>query len=747
MKYSLLTLLIIITVSTGNLAAQEAGKTRGTVLEKSEHGHPQSLPGASLYWVGLESKGVATDMNGAFEIINPSSFPAKLVVSFVGKPNDTIAIATVPTDDLSIVLSNNSELKEVVIKGKIDATSTSLYSDINKEVITTKELKKAACCSLSDSFETTATVDLKFDDAVTGTKKIQMLGLDGVYAQILNENIPMIGGLSSNIGLGSIPGTWIESISVTKGAGSVVNSYESITGQINIDLIKSDKADQAFYNVYANSKGNMQLNVHLANKFGEKEKWSSILFMHVGDLSFSHDINKDSILDMPLSRKYSIFNRWKYSGENYHSQYGVKYLNDSRTGGQIGFSAPEPADTTQPLYGIGIDVQEVEIFTKNGFIFPKHPFQSIGIQFSAKHHEQKSFYGYGLKTYSGVENRIYTNVIYQIESKNSVTKFKAGTSFIYDDFDEHYMDTTFLREEIVPGVFTEFTYNKKKITAVTGLRADYHNLYGMFFTPRVHLKYRFKEKSAIRISGGTGLRTANVLIENARALASSRTMVFQEALLPEEAINFGTSITHKFDFLKRSSSVNVDYYNTIFTNQVIADYDTDVTKVLIYNLDGKSNSQSFQIDFDFEPIERLEVKMSYKHYDVKITYGDKLLSRPLIPTDRALINVSYESKNEKWLYNLTNQYFGKSRIPNTSALSEELRLPTESSEYFMFNAQVTRIFKNTEWYVGAENITNYKQPNPIIDPSNPFGSSFDASLIWGPLAGRIIFVGMRLNIK
>ena len=263
----------------------------------------------------------------------------------------------------------------------------------------------------------------------------------------------------------------------------------------------------------------------------------------------------------------------------------------------------------------------------------------------------------------------------------------------------------------------------------------------------MHIKYNLRPKSTVRISGGKGFRTANFFIENARALASSRTIVFKETLLPEVAYNFGTSITHKFKFLNKPSSLNVDYYYTLFTSQVIADYDSDVTKVLVYNLNGKSYSHSFQVDYDFEIIKDLDVKMAYKFYDVKVTYDSVLLSRPLIPVNRALLNLSYETKDEKWKFNVTGNYFGTSRIPGTDALPAGFQLATKSTPYFMYNFQVTKKFKNTEWYGGIENITNYQQNNPIIDPSNPFGPYFDASLVWGPLAGRLFFIGMRLSIE
>ncbi|NQY68759.1 MAG: carboxypeptidase-like regulatory domain-containing protein [Flavobacteriales bacterium] len=750
MKATSIFLLILVTyiICIEESVAQE-NILLGKVVEHDENGHSHSLPGANIYWLGIENKGVAADNEGNFSIPNPEIFPASLIVSFIGKKNDTIQVMESPSEILTILLKSSRELEGIIIKGELDATSVSLFSNINTETISSKELKKAACCSVSESFETTATVDLKFDDGISGTKKIQMLGLDGVYAQILNENIPMIGGLSSGIGLGSIPGTWIESISVSKGAGSVVNGYESITGQINIDLIKPDKTDRVFYNVYGNSQGNVQVNMHLGHKLGKKEKWSSLMFLHMGDLSATNDGNKDSLLDMPLSRKYSLYNRWKYSGDNYHSQFGVKYLNDHRLGGQLGFAVPQATDTIPPKYGIGIDAEEIEIFAKNGYVFPEHPFQSIGLQVSAKSHRQNSYYGYGLNTYSGNENRLYANLIYQIDSKAGVNAVKFGSSYIYDDFNERFNDTTFLRTEMVPGVFTEYTYNKKKTTIVGGIRADYHNLYGLFISPRLHYKFNFKPKSTFRLSGGKGLRTANFFIENGRALASSREIVFQEALLPEVATNAGTSITHKFKFLNKPSSINVDYYFTNFESQVIADYDTDVDKVFVYNLEkeAKSFSHSFQIDFDFEIMKDFEVKLAYKYYDVQITYNGSTMSRPLIPTDRTLVNLNYKTKDDKWNFNLTNKYFGTSRIPSTEENPIEFQLKKKSNPYFMFNFQATRKFDNTECYAGMENITNYVQPNAIIDAKNPFGDYFDASQIWGPLAGRMFYLGMRLTIK
>jgi outer membrane receptor for ferrienterochelin and colicins len=738
----LILVMLLALCSALPLAAQ---KLQGKVVQKNDKGIEESLPGAMVFWLGT-TDAVASDANGGFSLGYPDSLPAKLVIVSLGTGNDTITITSRENKPLKIMLGSSISLDEVNIIGNQASNSVSTITPINTEIITGKELLKAACCNLSESFETNASVDVSFTDAVSGAKQIQMLGLDGIYTQILSENVPLIRGLSSSYGLNYIPGPWINSILITKGSGSVVNGYESITGQIQVELLEPFEADKLFVNGYANLDQRLEANAHYAHRFNENV--STILFGHASDNGRKIDMNNDNFLDMPLIRQYNVLNRWQYgNGKNIEGQLGFKALAERRQGGETDFDYARDFGTTN-AYGIGIDTRLFEVFTKNGFLFPSKPYKSIGIMTSTRYHEQGSYFG--SRKYDGEQRSFYFNGIYQTAfNGNEKHTIKFGPSLILDDYRETFNDSAFGRQEAVPGVFAEYTLKEdceKIYSLVAGIRADYHEVLGVMASPRVHFKYNFKPLTAIRLSAGRGFRVANIYVENASVFASSRKIEILETLRPEVAWNYGASFIHKFEMFKRDAAFNMDFFRTDFENQVVMDIE-DVNRIKFYNLHGLSYSNSFQVDFSFRPIKCTEMKVAYKHYDVKTTYSSSLREKPLVPRHRALFNFAYFTKFEKWKLDYTLKWLGRSRLPDTSPNPEEYRVPGRSDAYFVMNAQVTKKFKYFDVYLGSENMADYKQKTPILASHEPFGEHFDASLVWAPINGRMVYAGFRYALK
>jgi len=731
------TIIILLFSFLGTIAnAQKSIK--GTVYEITENKTKQKIPLASVYWQGT-TIGVAADVDGNFEIIEPTSYPSNLIVSFIGYQADTITLKSYKKT-INARLNSAVGLEEFQITERRSGTTINTIDPIKVETLGTKELAKAACCNISESFETNASVDVNFTDAASGTKKIQMLGLDGIYTQIQYENLPLIRGLSAAYGLTFIPGTQAESIQIKKGAGSVVNGFESITGQINLELQKPDEAEKLYLNMYGNAMARGEVNIQAAQKLNPK--WSTMTMFHASNQTISHDNNKDNFEDHPLRTQYNLFNRWKYVGKKHMFQAGFRAVLDDLEAGQI------EANINESLYRIGVKTKQFEAFTKNGFLFPKKPYKSIGILNSFKLHDHQSFYGsklYNAKQYSG-----YLNVIYQTVINTTDNTIKFGGSWAYDNYDKNLNNNyKFGRIESVPGAFVEYAYNAQKKTAlVLGLRGDYHNQHGAFITPRAHYKYNFTDKSAFRLSVGRGFRTANPIIENSSsALVSARNIILKDIdLKPEIAWNYGTSITHLFEIAQKEMSISFDYYFTDFTNQVVVDIENP-REIAFYNLDGKSYSHSLQTEYSIEITKALELKTAYKWYNIKTTYNGILKDKPLAPKNRVLVNIGYITNFDKWKFDLTGHWFDVSRIPSTLINSAENVIPNQSKSFYTLNGQITRTFKKFEIYVGAENILNYKQDNPIISANNPNGSDFDASLIWGPVMGRNIYFGLRYKIK
>ena len=700
--------------------------------------------GATIQVLG-KNRGTVTDIKGDFQLTDVLNSD-RLVFSYMGYVTDTIA--PIFDEPMVVILADGDEsLAEVTVRGRTESVvEEAPFLNI---LITESELQKAACCNLSESFETNASVDVSYADAVTGTKMIQMMGLDGRYVLISREGIPNIRGLNSRLGLTFMPGTWIQSIDVGKGAGSVINGYESMTGQINVEAMKPATMDKWYLNAYLNSFGRLEMNANHAIPISDK--WSSAVLFHVSQQATEMDQNEDGFMDMPKTRQVNLLNRYQYTGDQLMAQIGIHAFTSQSAGGQLGFGFKDEL-LTSSQYGYELDTRKAEIFGKLGMIYPNKPTQSWGLQYSLSYQDFSG--GAGRRIYEGTEKTAYGNFIYQNIIDNSFHQYKTGASFLYDAFDESFnsnspngLDSTFVRAEKVPGVFFEYNFiPNDKITLVAGLRTDFHNLFGTYFTPRVHARWQFDPNWTLRASVGKGYRTPNALMENSMVWVSSRELKFLAALQPEIAWNSGISLAGSVQIKEKPLNIVADYFYTSFINQLVYDQDVSSDQLLITNLTGKSFAKSFQIEASYPFSERIEAKAAYKRYDNLMTTNGILQQVPYQSQDRFFLNAAYATKFDKWKADLTVNWFGKMRLPDTSASPMEFRLNPESPDFFLLNGQISRGFRWGSIYLGGENILNFRQSNPIVDPQNPFGSNFDASMTWGPIAGRMIYTGFRLKI-
>lgn len=654
---------------------------------------------------------------------------------------------------------NSHSTGEKSIEGVTITASKAATSISKKEAglvfnIDSKELLKAACCNLSESFETNATVDVSFSNAVTGTKQLKMLGLDQKYTSLTKELLPEIRGLASAYGLNFIPGRWIESIQLTKGGSTVTNGYESITGQINTELIKNSKTPETSLNLFADFNGRAEANVtHVA---AINDKWSQTFLLHGNGTFGDTDMNDDNFLDRPkgtqINAAYLLnYNDLERSG--FGSHFGINFIKDERTAGQIGFDKKLP-QSEQSLYGVGIDISRFQVWNKTGYVFKGKPYQSLGWMNQYVYHQQDSFFG--LRNYSGQQHTYYSNLIFESILGNTNHKYKAGASFLYDGYEENYLVDNFKRNEIVPGIFAEYTLTGLKYTLVAGARADFHNLAGTQFTPRLNFKYDFTPQTIFRISAGRGFRTANVFAESQQYFASNRNIQILQnggdiyGLRPEIAWNYGVSLQQEFKIFGKKSTIVADFFRTDFQDQVLVDLDRSPQQLTFYNLDGKSFANSFQTQWDFTPFKNFDVRLAYKYYDVQADYLDGRREVPFMAKHRGFVNLAYatnKNKNEEfWSFDTTLNWVGKQRLPNTSTNPTEFQLPMYSESYAVLNAQVSRNFnKKLRAYLGGENLTSYHQKNAIMDFRNPFGNYFDGGMVYAPIMKANFYVGFDVT--
>ena len=638
-------------------------------------------------------------------------------------------------------------LDEFVVSGR--GTRKLKGTPDNIDLITASELTRAACCNLGESFTTNPSVDVSYSDASTGTRQIRLLGLSGTYVQMLTENVPNFRGAAQPFGLGYIAGPWMQSISVSKGASSVKNGYESITGQINIEMKKPQLEPSVNVNGYVDHKGKVEINA-LGNLHLDKN-WSSGLLIHGENGFMSHDDNKDGFMDTPRIQQFAAMNRWAYFSDNYIFQAAVKYLGEKRTGGQESHHNSENRTLNHDIpYEILIKTNRVELFAKNAYIFDHDNEGNIALILSGSYHNQDA--NYGLRFYDVIQKNFYASLM--LERKwLEIHSISTGINFNYDHYKQKFLlDEGSVQEkkkeiENVPGVYAQYTLNlDSKFIAMAGIRYDYSSIYGSMLTPRMHIRCNPNDNWSLHASGGKGYRTVHPLAELNYILASSRKMVFVGDLPQESAWNYGGGVNWSPDFLERRISLSAEYYFTHFRNQMIMSFDIDPHAVYIYGLKGKSRSHTFQTELSFKILSDLDFSAAYRLTDVRADYGRGMQLQPLVSRSKGLFTIGWTPDMSKWQVDLSLAINGGGRMPEPYELSDGF-LSWEKSfkTYCQLNAQITRNFRHWSVYLGGENLTGYRQKNPIIGADDPWGPNFDSTMIWGPLHGAVVYVGFRYN--
>ena len=706
-----------------------------------------NLEGVSIYWLD-SSVGVISDQNGFYSIPFEKS-TNKLVFKTLGFKNDIILINDIEEYN-HIMTEDLSQLDEVVLSKRRNTIQKSYFKTQNIINVSSDELLKAACCNISESFETNPSIDVSFSNAITGVKQVKMLGLESPYLLITEENIPMVRGASQVFGLSFIPGTWVESMQITKGAGSVVNGFESISGQINVELKKPINDSPFFINLFRSNMGRNELNLHLNKKINSRVSTGG--FIHVNDNNTINDKNLDGFLDHPKSSGLNLFNRWQYinTEKGVVGFLGFRFMKDEKDAGEdiANLKIKRMAWTSE------IETERFDSNFKFGYVNPEIPYQSLGFQMAYSNHKQNSFFG--LRDYNIKQNSFYSSLLYNSILGNTLNKFKSGFNYSYDNFKEivDFENKNYNRTDNSIGAFFEYSYdNLDKLSLVAGLRYDIHNNLGSFFTHRFRLRYQPLEKSVFRFSIGSGRKASNIFSENQELFSTGRKINIKNksgnfyGLQSEKAWNYGFSFRQGFNLNNQQGDVTIDYYITDFQNQIVVDWETQ-GELHFYNLDGKSFAKSFQIELDYSINNNLKIKSAFKNYNVKKQYDSGFKQNPLTPKNRFFTNLDYSSElNEngaQWRFDFTYNWVGKQRLPVHSELST---LNGFSSSYNLMNTQLTRVFSTKfEAYVGSENLGNYTQQNPILGKNNPFGENFDSTLIYAPISGTMIYVGLRLNL-
>ena len=730
-KYLLFFLFAVVLLTPS--VAQLHGFVRGVNVSDT-----LALNGAKIKLLHAK-KATFSDSEGKFELYLGKRFPDTLVILSTGYRPDTILLSEKDRfGAISIVLFSDQLQPEVLVERKA-GNGTMKISIAQVERISHGELKRAACCNLSESFETNASVDVNLTDAVSGARKIQLLGLDGVYTQFQLENVPFLRGLETAFGMQSFSGIWLDGIQISKGTGSVVNGHESMAGLINLSVKNPFESDRFLVNVYGNRFGRGEMNAILSHKINER--WATSLLLNGAINQTVIDENRDGFLDLPQFKNVSALNKWQFNGERMEAQFSAYGYYDDRFAGQSPFS---PA--LVPFH-MALTNQHLEATAKTGF-FGSHPGESLGIINHVKVHRTGGYFGGntigGQRTSSGEEKRYYVSINYDRSSADGKHTLKSGVSTTLLDITQQAGISILQRKEITTGPFAEYSLLLNRLSVQSGVRLDYHSLFGWFFVPRIHAKYALTPKTDLRITGGKGWRVPNFLIENNSLMASNKVWVLPlEGVLPEISWNVGGSIASEFQVFKRKATLTLDGYYTWFERQLNIDRDVSQAAIVFSYIENQSTALACQAEIDWVLSKQFNLKGAYKFLSVQSIYDGTMQQQAMIPTHRLLFTTSWTSKNKRVQADLTANIVGPMRMPHNHSAAGMAFSPW----YPYLFGQVSYQWKKVKVYIGLENILNVKQPNPIISAQDPQDPSFDATMVWGPITGINVYGGLTYQLK
>ena len=761
----------------GTLRAQDI---RGAVRDADD----RPLAGASVYWVGT-TVGASTDAEGAFLLHRVKGYD-RLVASYLGYVNDTLRIdEAVQRADFAL-RAEGVELEGVVVEGNLSGNFVKRDGIVKGEMISFAGLCKMACCNLAESFENSASVTVGYSDAISGARQIKMLGLAGTYTQILDENRPIMRGLSAPYGLSYTPGMWLNSIQVSKGVASVTAGHEAITGQINLEHRKPTDSERLFVNLYLDDELRPEANVSTAFPVSRDKKLSSVILLHgSGDTDVRKmDHNHDGFRDLPRSAQFNVANKWLYAADNgTQVRWGWKFVQESRLGGMLDYRNTDAMreamfrdwdwqteGTRMPLYGSHIRNRNANGYFKVGMPVGPSVYDEAeqdemrsNLAFVADfdHFDEEAYFG--LNDYSGNQNSLALNLMY-----NHYFTYRSSLNVGVQAHLDYYRETLgndtpwlgsdraydFGRDEEEVGAYAEYTYAvRDKFSVVAGLRGDYNAFYDRFFlTPRGHVKWNVTPSTTLRASAGLGYRSTNVITDNIGMLATGRELVIPalgDLDRLEKALTLGGSLTQTFGLVNPGdATLSFDYFRTQFCNSVVVDQEYDAQTIRVYDSDGRSFTDTYQIDFSWTPVERLDIFATFRYTDSRMTIDrpdgtTARVERPLVSEYKTLLNIQYATKFRRWVFDATAQLNGPARIPTQTGDLADSRY---SPRYPMFYAQVSRKVGKFDIYVGCENIADYRQEDPILNAANPYDYKFNSMNVWGPLMGRKFYAGLRFNL-
>jgi outer membrane receptor for ferrienterochelin and colicins len=714
----------------------------------------------------------ATDKNGKF--IVEHTFEDSLVITATGY----LPVAHYWAGGNTIIRLTrlNQELEDVVITGTMRPVSKAA-SPIAVEVYSPQFFKKNPAPSLFESLQNINGVRPQLNCSVCNTGDIHINGLEGPYTMVTIDGMPIVGSLASVYGLFGIPSQLIERVEIVKGPASGLYGAEAIGGLVNIITKSVDKAPLLSANVMTTSW--LEHNIDAGLKYALGKKVNAIIGVNYFNYGNKQDNNHDNFTDVTLQHRISVFNKYQFKRkDNRIANLAARYFYEDRWGGEMGWNRKFRGGDS--LYGESIYTNRWELL--GNYQLPVK--EKMFVAFSATSHDQNAYYG--TTAYIAKQNIVFGQLTWDkaIGTKNNFLAGIATRYNYYDDNSTATIDTLNGKNKpeqyVIPGVFVqnEWSVNARHLL-LTGLRYDYHRTHGSIITPRLAWKWRLDNQQIVRLNAGTGFRVVSVFTEDHAALTGARTVEIINSLKPEKSYNINLNYTNQFKFHKTIIGIDFSSWYSYFTNQIIADYDTDPKKIIYDNLDGHAVSKGISLNMDININHRLKAMIGGTVQQVEKVEEDdngKKLRTPQILTEKwsGTWLISYSFPGIGLTADYTGNIYGPMRLPLLGETDPRLGY---SPVWSIQNIQLTKTLRhNIEVFGGVKNLLNwtpakkgsfvisrandpfgnryqYEQdgvvvnPGKPVNPQNTYGLDFDPSYVYAPMQGIKGFIGIRYVIK
>lgn len=736
LKYSIISTLFFLFTNIS------FGQTINGVIKDQDN---NLLFGATVY-NNLNKKSAITNKEGAFSIASSKGIN-KLVISFVGCSSKIMNVKENSFNLGSIVLNNDS-LDEVVISGTLRQVSK-LKSTIQVELYTDEFFRATPKASFFEAIEGINGVRPQLNCNICNTGDIHINGQEGANTMVLIDGLPLVSGLSSVYGLSGIPQSLIKQVEVIKGPASTLFGSEAIGGVINLITKLPENVHPFSIESFTTSWG--ELNIDLGSKY-KLNNASGLIGVNYFNYSNPIDKNGDGFTDMTLQHRVSIFNKIKTK----KTSLAFRYFYENRWGGETNWNSSYRGGNE--VYGESIYTSRIEAFGKYDIS------ENLFIQYSLNNHDQNSVYG--VTSYNALQIIGFIQGVYSKKIKNHNLLF--GATFRYTSYDDNTPATTKKEVTSLPGIFIQDEWNLSESKSLLfGIRYDKNSIYGDILTPRLNYKWASKNKSTIvRLGFGTGYRVVNVFTEDHAALTGARDVIFSEDILPEKSRNININWNQKL-YSKYGTIFDLDLsvFNTVFSNRILPDYDTNPNQIIYGNLEGESVTQGVTLNINSVSANGLKINMGATFIDSKIIQNNETIYPFLTEKVSGNYRISYAIYNPKMKFDLSGTVIGRMKLPLLSLL--DTRDPY-SPVINIINFQATYTFNEIDLFAGIKNILDFKPAANSIarafDPfdkevrfgnsgqviptqNNPNALSFDPSYVYYSNQGRNGFIGIRYHIK